>query len=192
MINYQNIQDSIDFFSINDYRRIETPWTVTESISNLTKPKDREDWKINNKNKVLVGSAEQGFLYLILKGFLPTGQYQSTTPCFREEPFDLTHSKYFIKNELIITEDVNEIKLLKMVDSAMMFFKVKLGVSDFDYNNNVILKKVKTGMLSYDIEFAGIELGSYGIRENELLKYIYGTGCAEPRLSYCQNLNINK
>lgn len=29
----------------------------------------------------------------------------------------------------------------------------------------------------------GIELGSYGIRTCDYLEYIYGTGCAEPRLS---------
>jgi len=52
--------------------------------------------------------------------------------------------------------------------------------------------KIKTIELnkSYDIEFNGIELGSYGIRECEYLSWIYATGCAEPRLSYCQNLKI--
>ena len=36
---------------------------------------------------------------------------------------------------------------------------------------------------SYDIVINNIEVGSYGIRENSFLKYIYGTACAEPRLS---------
>jgi hypothetical protein len=34
-----------------------------------------------------------------------------------------------------------------------------------------------------DIEFAGIELGSYGIRSCDFLDWVYGTGVAEPRLS---------
>jgi len=32
-------------------------------------------------------------------------------------------------------------------------------------------------------DYNGVELGSYGIRECKFLKWIYGTGCAEPRLS---------
>lgn len=40
----------------------------------------------------------------------------------------------------------------------------------------------------YDITYKGIELGSYGMRKCEFLEWVYGTGCAEPRLSYCQNL----
>ena len=35
----------------------------------------------------------------------------------------------------------------------------------------------------YDIDYHGIELGSYGIRHCQFLNWIYGTGCAEPRLS---------
>ena len=40
--------------------------------------------------------------------------------------------------------------------------------------------------IGYDIEYNKVELGSYGIRENEYLTWIYGTGCAEPRLSKLQ------
>jgi hypothetical protein len=188
MINYQNIQDSISYFEQRQYKRIETPWTVTESISKLTKPEDRLDWKISNKNKVLVGSAEQGFLYLILKGFLPPGKYQSVSPCFREEIFDLTHSKYFIKNELIITDNVNDITLQVLLNDALWFFAQKLKISNKDYDEGKIIKIIETAKDTYDIEYNSIELGSYGIRETALCRYIYGTACAEPRLSYCQNL----
>lgn len=193
MINYQNIQDSIEYFQMNGYKRIETPWTVTDAVSALTKPKDREDWKISNKNKVLVASAEQGFLYMALKGFLAEGKFQSVSPCFRDEAFDLTHTKYFIKNELIITEKsyVFDVALEKMVDDAMDFFGRKL-VTQKEWEEGKLLIKKKTGDYSYDIEYKGIELGSYGIRETEILTYVYGTACAEPRLSYCQNLKINE
>lgn len=36
------------------------------------------------------------------------------------------------------------------------------------------------------------ELGSYGIRECEYLKWIYATGCADPRLSKIINLYNNE
>ena len=44
------------------------------------------------------------------------------------------------------------------------------------------LEIIKTD-IGYDITINGEELGSYGIRKCEFLKWIYGTGCAEPRLS---------
>ena len=37
--------------------------------------------------------------------------------------------------------------------------------------------------LSGDITADGIELGSYGVRECEFVRWIYGTGLAEPRFS---------
>ena len=35
----------------------------------------------------------------------------------------------------------------------------------------------------YDLEVGGIEIGSYGIRKCDYLEWIYGTACAEPRMS---------
>ena len=71
MIDYSRLHRSQEHFERFNYQRIETPWTVTESVSNITKPENLNNWEISNKNKVLVGSGEQGFLYLYLKGFLP-------------------------------------------------------------------------------------------------------------------------
>lgn len=184
MINYQNLHESTLFYEKKGYERIESPWTVTEPIINITKPFFiHETYKIESKKKCLVASAEQSFLYLYLKGFLPHGKFQSITPCYRDEIFDQTHSKYFMKNELINTKNVNEKELQNMLGNAYNFFSEMFpGKEKF--------LKIKTILLneSYDIEFNGIELGSYGIRRCDYLEWIYGTGCAEPRLSYCQNL----
>lgn len=186
MIRYENLHKSLLFYENKGYKRIESPWTVTEAVIDITRPFFvNEKYKIETKKKCLVASAEQSFLYLYLKGFLPLGKFQSCTPCFREEEFDKTHSKYFMKNELIVTDIVDEIELLRVLEHAYRFF------SDmFPGRENFL--KIKTIELnkSYDIEFNGIELGSYGIRECEYLSWIYATGCAEPRLSYCQNLKI--
>jgi len=97
MISYENLHKSLLFYENKGYKRIESPWTVTEAVIDITRPFFvNEKYKIETKKKCLVASAEQSFLYLYLKGFLPLGKFQSCTPCFREEEFDKTHSKYFI------------------------------------------------------------------------------------------------
>jgi len=180
MINYKNIQDSINFYEVRGFRRIESPWTVTKAISDITKPifgpgETFPDFTIKEKNKVLVASGEQSFLYLYNKGFLPKGQFQTTTPCFRDDAFDVFHTKYFLKNELIKTDKVDEDSLEYVMGVALDFFKSKLG-------NDVRIQTIRAGK-EYDISFDNIELGSYGIRSCEFLDWVYATGVAEPRLS---------
>ena len=84
MINYGRLDRSIKYYEENGFKRIESPWTVTKAVSAITKPPGGKDWEIVGKDKVLVASGEQSFLYLYLKGFLPKGKYQTVTPCFRE------------------------------------------------------------------------------------------------------------
>lgn len=170
MINYQHIQESIEYF--NDFQRIEVPWTVTKEIADITAPENCEHFSIKEKNKVLVASGEQGFLYLYLKGFLPEGKFQAVTPCFRNDSFDKAHTKYFIKNELICTDNVTFHCLSLLAAEALGFFQRK--------SSTARLVKTEEG---FDITINGIEVGSYGIRHCEYLSWIYGTACAEPRLT---------
>lgn len=176
MINYKLIDDSIQFYDKLGYKRIESPWTVTKAISDITRPINRKDFTIQEKNKVLVASGEQSFLYLMVKGFLPPGKYQTVTPCFRDEPFDLTHTKYFLKNELIITDNVNTSNLDQVISDAMSFFKTIVKKPEL----LVCIEDIED---NYDIKYCDCELGSYGIRTHGHLKWIYGTGLAEPRTS---------
>lgn len=179
MINYLNLHQSQEFYETKGFQTIEAPWTVTKAISQITKPKDKIDWMIEQKKKVLVASGEQSFLYLYLKGFLPKGAYQTITPCFRDESFDITHTKYFMKNELIDTENVNQERLIDIVTFCQEFMQkvLKAPVEIIHYTEGD----------SYDLECYGVEVGSYGIRRCEYLEWIYATGCAEPRLSNLQN-----
>lgn len=174
MIDFLILNDSINFYEKEGFKRIESPWLVTKSISEITKPSDRIDYVVsyNNKEKVLVASGEQSFLYLFIKGHLPSGKYQSSTPCYRQEPFDITHTKYFIKNELIDTENVTEDNLKRIVNTSHKFMK--------SYIKDCEIFKTDEG---YDIMYKDIELGSYGIRSCSYLKWIYATGIAEPRFS---------
>lgn len=178
MISYKNLDDSLIFYEKLGYTRIEAPWLVPECIDNITKPKDKKSYRLEHNQKCLVASGEQSFLYLYLKDFLPKGKFQTITPCFRDERYDMIHGKYFMKNELIITDEPDLSSLENIIDDALNFFKTKispnlLDVIETDDGFDIIYK-------NNDIE---IELGSYGIRECEFLKWVYGTGCPEPRLS---------
>lgn len=185
MINYQNLADSVEFYKNRGYVPIEVPWTVSEYVDNITKPADRIHYQLKHNNKCLIASGEQGFLYLYLKDYLPLGKFQTITPCFRDEPYDLYHEKCFMKNELIITDDTSDKMLNKIVDDARAFFAKIIGcpIEELD-----IVNTSKDFEISLDINFKDVELGSYGIRETEFIKWIYGTGCAEPRLSKCKDL----
>ena len=197
MIDYKNLADSVEFYRQKGYTPIEVPWTVTEYVDDITKPADRVHYQLRHNGKCLVASGEQGFLYLYLKDYLPLGRFQTITSCFRDEPYDLFHEKCFMKNELIITDKVDENHLGSIIDDAREFFCGTIGCTH-DY-----VEVVKTDLngLSYDINYVrrnasgdsdgDVELGSYGIRRTEFLTWIYGTGCAEPRLSKCKQLYKN-
>jgi seryl-tRNA synthetase len=172
MIDYSLLNSSLEYYQSKGFQRIESPWTVSQYVDELTKPKDRISFQLKHNNKCLVASGEQSFLYLYLKDFLPLGQYQTVTPCFRFESFDSLHTKYFMKNELIKTDKVDNEELEKVVSISHEFFKTIFS--------DCQIVKTEVG---YDIEIHGKELGSYGIRKCEFLTWIYGTGCAEPRTS---------
>lgn len=176
MVDYKLLDDAVNHYSKCGFERIETPWTVSPAVDDITRPKDKTPFELKHNNKRLVASGEQSFMYLMLKGFLPLGAYQTITPCFRDDLFDDTHSKYFMKNELIITDKATEGELDLMVGTALEFFEVYFGSG--------ACETVRDGEV-FDIVLkdTAIELGSYGIREWNNFKWIYGTGCAEPRTS---------
>jgi len=180
MINYSILQDSVTHYEKCGFQRIESPWTVSEGVLNITRPGGAELLQLKHNDKCLVASGEQSFLYLYLKGFVPLGAYQTITPCFRSDYFDALHSKYFIKNELIQTDDVSKAALYDMIADALDFFQKYIPDA----------RVLTTGTDTYDIITSdNQELGSYGIRHCTFLSWIYGTGCAEPRLSTLANRN---
>ena len=184
MIDYQNLADSIVHYEKSGFKRIEAPWTVTKEIAHITKPKflNNLDFELKHNDKLLVASGEQSFLYLYTKDYLPKGKFQTITPCFRYENFDAFHKKYFVKNELINTEEVSAATLEQIVQTAYIFFKSKLD------DKELRIEEIDSDEPQFDIIYKGVELGSYGIRQCEFLEWIYGTACAEPRLSACQKL----
>ena len=180
MINYRILAYSQEFYEGKGFKKIEVPWTVPQEIINITKPIDvKDEFYFPSKNKSFVGSAEQGFLYLYLKDFITQGKFQSISPCLRNDSFDFLHTKYFMKNELIITDDVSEKSLQEVIQNALYFFGTYLvkNLLSVDQNSD------ESYDINYNFNGKKIELGSYGIRSCEYLDWIYSTGCAEPRLS---------
>lgn len=79
-----------------------------------------------------------------------------------------------MKNELIKTDDTSPEALMKVIKTSLQFFQ--------RYIPSACIEDLRDGTFDI-IDSNGKELGSYGIRECEFLRYVYGTGCAEPRLS---------
>jgi len=49
---------------------------------------------------------------------------------------------------------------------------------------DIVEVKQSNSIINYDLMYNDNELGSYGIRKHMNMSWIYGTGCAEPRLSF--------
>ena len=170
-INYKRLLESIDYYQTDGYNYINLDWTVDSLVSKITKPEYKKDFYLDEN--VLVASAEQSFLQMMFDDKLPKGKYVGLTPCFRDETIDELHRNYFMKVELINTEHVTEYDLQMMLNVALVFHQKYIDCKIIQLEDN-----------TYDIvSLNGIELGSYGIRKYKDLEWIYGTGCAEPRLS---------
>jgi hypothetical protein len=180
MINYGLIHKASLFYEQHDFQRIEVPWTVTKEISAITKPAGRRDIELIHENhKVLVASGEQSFLYQYSKNYLPRGQYVCVTPCHRFEDHTSWNVKSFIKCELIKTDSTTRADLDNVIELAKAQFLRYFPADGL----NVKDTSQETGEISFDIEFRGVELGSYGIRSCDFLQWIFATGWAEPRTS---------
>lgn len=183
MISYRNIADAIEHYQDLGYEYVEVPWVVGDEALRATLPPFVQPlWETPRGH--LVGSAEQSFLQMMMDNTLPPGKYVAVTPCFRDETPDKTHQNWFLKVELINTADTSSDALEDLITDALVFFR---GLSSNAYLERypAELDPITAHPYAYDIlSLNGIELGSYGIRQYKDHKWVYGTGCAEPRLSY--------
>lgn len=184
MINYNNIAKAVEYYTKNGFKYIEVPWWVQEEAKNITAPKDRSsDFKIR-KNKYLIASGEQGFLYLATKGLIAEDiNYVTVTPCYREEQIDILHQKCFMKCELFcLSPSGIQNTYDYFVQTAFGFFS---SLTDVDISIKVLMEEKKTCDIlgPTDLQINKKEIGSYGYREHNHLKWTYGTGIAEPRFS---------
>lgn len=191
--NFNIITNSILYYKLKGYQYINCPWTVPSSICDITIPNTKSKFIIKD-DETLVGSSEQSFLQLIKTNELQKGMYVSMTPCFRDDIVDEIHNLYFYKTELFIYDDLEQLKkkFFDVLNTCVEFFSkyTKVIIKE---QTNIISPDIDILPYCYDIidENTCIELGSYGIRHytlnNHEITWIYGTGCAEPRLSYVIN-----
>jgi hypothetical protein len=183
-INYERIGKAIKDYAWEGYEYIEVPWIVSRKSIDVTLPEDHQPhrvvmWGKNKQNECLVGSAEQSFLE-IRDRLCPNRQYQTVTPCFRDDQQDFYHSRWFMKLELIwvVWKEDDPLPLLdRMISHAVKFMRQYGPIT-----------KEKTE-IGFDLKMHDIELGSYGIRFHNDFRWIYGTGLAEPRMSQAIKLN---
>ena len=180
MIDYRKIADAVDHYTGCGYKYIEVPWIISLDSLLVTRPPGARIFSTFAGE--LVASGEQSFLEM-RKEFQP-GKYQCVTPCFRDEKVhDELHKQYFLKSELIWIperEAIHNISLVDFVDmiagDAFRFFK-KYG------STKIIDNPLDNAFYNKDILINDIEVGSYGLRAYDGFTWVYGTGCAEPRLS---------
>lgn len=185
-INYQTVSRAISEYGTRGYKYVDTPWHVPASTLTATLPRERSGFSLWHPelphDKFLVGSAEQGFLQLMIDGKIASGSYCSAGPCFRDEPtVDELHRYSFFKLELIKilgpSEQPELIDVWKMAHAAK---DVHANLYWLSKKSLEQLRVVRTDQ-GYDLELAGVEVGSYGLREHDGHRWLYGTGLALPR-----------
>ena len=198
MIDYQKLVKAQEYYKIRAFNPIEVPWIVGFPAIRLTCPKGGKFYSLREDTLEVpsdtnigyqVASAEQSFIQLILDDKLKPGRWQALTPCYRGDILDKWHHRYFMKVELItyLGKDDLRVKTAKscldmMVNDCLAFFESFLPVK-------LIKTKPISSLDQLDstqdlVTKLDIELGSYGIREHPSIgTWVYGTGCAEPRLS---------
>lgn len=189
-MDYHHIATALDFYKGRGYVYVpDAPWHVGRDAYYATKPAFARDAHYieggneassspseNPSNRYLVASGEQSFLQMMLDG-QKLKRHVCVTPCFRIERYDHWHLPYFMKVELINAQDTDRSHLYDMVHDAMSFFEKFFSIRTEVIGDSIDI--VEKGTRA--------ELGSYGIRERDICgkryRWIYGTGCAEPRLS---------
>lgn len=185
MISHLKLHQSLQHYISEGFTLKETPWYVSENILALTCPKGIDLYKQPSLNGLYhVASGEQSFLELYFKGELEKqGAFITLTPCVRQEPVINEYNQdYFMKTELIVINPQDPYEALKNVMiCAKLFFNAFLPVELVQLEDHTLsVDGVCFDLVSKE---GGIELGSYGLRQYKDLVWVYGTGCAEPRLS---------
>lgn len=181
-INWKLLSLAVEFYTSKGFEYKEVPWIVPRPITEITNPNCGALYSVTQGD--LVGSAEQSFLHLQNTNSLQHTNSHSkgfcaVTPCFREEKdISLIRRNYFMKVELMQTFDVGRDSLIHTIYTCLAFFR-SCGGKELDI--------VPTEGGSFDIEYKGVEIGSYGIRRHEDFAWIYATGLAEPRFSQVLN-----
>jgi hypothetical protein len=188
---YRRLTDAMQYYERQGFKTIDVPWAVSKEAMDITRPTwagdDTLQYMAGGIQLCPVASAEQSFLQLQLDARRNTnsslsGSYVAITPCFRNEPIlDELHQPYFMKVELISWDRTDRDSLQAMLELASDFFSQWIDVDTVDNDDPDPIGEIAIDIIAKN---TGIELGSYGIRNHPSVgRWLYGTGCAEPRLS---------
>lgn len=181
LIDWNLLSKAVCFYSQAGFIETETPYAVPIQY-HYTKPHDNQSFVLKEglfkeEHHELVGSAEQGFIYLLLNDKIETNQRLfSVTPCFRFDTYDKLHQPWFMKLELFHYSNSIE----------DLFFMLNIALEFYQNNSQHKVNIVQTSLTSYDLEINQIEIASFGFRTVEKETFIYGTGLALPRFSMTQ------
>jgi hypothetical protein len=186
-IDWNLLSSALNYYKFVGFSYVEVPWMVPDEHVTVTCD-DVSRWFRTRDGLTLVGSAEQSFIAMIDAGVLKSGTYVSCTPCFRNEPVvDSLRVRDFMKVELIDVFEWNtssrrlEKSLQATIKCAHTFFSNIVANSlGGSFLKHLSLVDTPDGV---DIELGGIEIGSYGVRSYKDMKWVYGTGLAEPRFT---------
>lgn len=215
---WSNLIRAVAFYETRGYEFIEAAWHASPQAIGVTLPpgcnytEAREAVAGRTAALALVGSAEQSFLDLWLRGLLPDQRkVVALTPCFRlaDDCTATCHHPYFMKAELGYFADVHlgSFRPLTgyMCDALSIAREMRLSAHVFmdslgaEHLETVELRpELRTRLVEGgrfyemplgDLEVAGVEVGSYGARAFEMengrtVVWAYGTGLAEPRASW--------
>ncbi len=185
MIDYKLLAKAIAAYELEGYKYIETPWIVSDAAVEATLPIGKHGFELGHpdiKPGMLVGSAEQGFLQMMLDGTLKPGHYQSAGPCFRDETvLDAQHQYSFFKLELIHYLGSRDLPITDGSARFMAHVADQVMWKLFEKEHELKCIGTESG---YDLEINGVEVGSYGYREHAGHRWVYGTGLALPRATF--------
>lgn len=180
-IDYKLLTKAVKYFRKQGFIQIEVPWRVSAEAVNATFD---SNLSFKSDERFLIGSAEQGFLELILQNKLKNNILMSVSPCFRNDIEDELHQQEFMKLELIYLCRFNitntDIEYIAFRNFVIEFITKKLKIQR---ERIQIVQTFENSIYLEDILIDGIEYGSYGIRKFKDYNYIYGTGIALPRAS---------
>lgn len=164
------------------------PWMAPEDCMAHTRPPQADDRDPSTCVGPLVASGEQSFLWLDAEGALPPAEhgYIGWTPCFRREQYDTWHHHYFLKAELFVPQSgpclpAHPWDLTTLVQAAAQCLQA-LHAQEHPNAPCPPITRMPQGHGAIDLNLAGNEVGSYGIRPRlGEGTYAYGTALAEPR-----------
>lgn len=176
MIDYRKIVAAIDYYEKHGFELIEVPWCVVPEAKLATLPKHIDRKQTETVWGDLIGSAEQGFIDMMIDSLMPFGRYMAVSPCFRiERQYSELTRPWFMKLELI---DYMPKSPAQSRDELL-----QLSLEFFRRYIDTTVEVMGDGMFDIVTLDPVIELGSYGTRIFGNHEWAYGTGIAEPRLS---------